>query len=130
MCSDGYCWRQVSDAMLYASASIYLNSLSSSITCMPCSYCSLVGASPTFAKWLFPLIVMTDGAVGNLDAAAEGRLDGEDIVKEALSAVDRPDSIRRQMTFVLSLRKLAETTLESVARTGNPKSHDEQFTRD
>jgi hypothetical protein len=73
---------------------------------------------------------MTDGAVGNLDAAAEGRLDGEDILKEAPSAVDRPDSIRRQMTFVLSLRKLAETTLESVARPGNPKSHDEYFTRD
>ena len=28
----------------------YLYSFSSSITCMPCSYCSLVGASPAAAK--------------------------------------------------------------------------------
>jgi len=40
----------------------YLNSFSSSITWMPCSYCAFVGASPTPAKW--PFIVMTDGAVG------------------------------------------------------------------
>jgi hypothetical protein len=38
---------------------------------MPCSYCSFVGASPTFAKW--PFIVIIEGAVGNLEAV-EGRL--------------------------------------------------------
>ena len=38
---------------------------------MPCSYCSFVGASPTFAKW--PFIVITEGAVGNLEAV-EGLL--------------------------------------------------------
>jgi hypothetical protein len=48
----------------------YLNSFSSSMTCMPCSYCSFVGASPTFAKW--PFIVITEGAVGN--EAMEGLL--------------------------------------------------------
>ena len=48
----------------------YLNSFSSSMTCMPCSYWSFVGASPTEAKW--PFIVMTEGAVWNRDAA-EGR---------------------------------------------------------
>ena len=64
--------------------STYLNSFSSSITCMPCSYCSFVGASPTFAKW--PFIVITEGAVGYREAA-EGRLPlwpfvvFEDIVK-------------------------------------------------
>jgi hypothetical protein len=47
----------------------YLNCFSSSMTCMPCSYCSLVGASPTDAKW--PFMVITEGAVGNL-AAADG----------------------------------------------------------
>jgi hypothetical protein len=47
----------------------YLYSFSSSITCMPCSYCSLVGASPTAAKW--PFIVITEGAVAL--EAAEGR---------------------------------------------------------
>lgn len=31
----------------------YLNSLSESITCTPCSYCSLVPCSPTDAKWPF-----------------------------------------------------------------------------
>lgn len=41
------------------------------MTCIPWSYCSLVGASPTFAKC--PFIVITEGAVGNLDAA-DGRL--------------------------------------------------------
>ena len=41
------------------------------MTCMPCSYCSFVGASPTFAKW--PFIVITEGAVGNLEAV-EGLL--------------------------------------------------------
>jgi len=40
----------------------YLNTFSSSITCIPCSYCSLVGASPTPAKW--PLTVIIEGAVG------------------------------------------------------------------
>jgi hypothetical protein len=40
------------------------------MTCMPCSYCCFVGASPTEAKW--PFTVMTEGAVGNLEAA-EGR---------------------------------------------------------
>jgi hypothetical protein len=51
---------------------------------MPCSYCSFVGASPTFAKW--PFIVITEGAVGNLEAV-EGLLAAwpfvvfEDIVK-------------------------------------------------
>jgi len=44
----------------------YLNSFSSSITCMPCSYCSCVGASPTEAKW--PFMVVIEDAVGNLDA--------------------------------------------------------------
>jgi len=34
---------------------------------MPCSYCSLVGASPTPAKW--PFIVMIEGAVGKREAA-------------------------------------------------------------
>lgn len=48
----------------------YLNSFSSSITCMPWSYCCFVGSSPTEAKW--PFIVMTEGAVGNLEAA-DGR---------------------------------------------------------
>ena len=47
----------------------YLYSFSSSITCIPCPYCSLVGASPTAAK--LPFILITDGAVA-LDAA-EGR---------------------------------------------------------
>lgn len=36
---------------------------------MPCSYCSLVGASPTAAKW--PFIVITEGAVAL--EAADGR---------------------------------------------------------
>ena len=49
----------------------YLNSFSSSITWMPCSYCSFVGASPTFAKW--PFIVITEVVVGNLEAV-EGLL--------------------------------------------------------
>jgi hypothetical protein len=44
----------------------YVNAFSSSITCMPRSYCSFVGVSPTGAKW--PFIVMTEGAVA-LDAA-------------------------------------------------------------
>ena len=61
-----------------------LNSFSSSMTCIPFSYCSLVGASPTFAKW--PFIVITEGAVGNLEAV-EGLLVPwpfvvEDIVEE------------------------------------------------
>lgn len=34
------------------------------MTWMPCSYCSFVAFSPTFAKW--PLTVMMDGAVGCL----------------------------------------------------------------
>lgn len=34
---------------------------------MPCSYCSFVGSSPTEAKW--PFTVMTEGAVGYLEAA-------------------------------------------------------------
>jgi hypothetical protein len=38
--------------------------------CIPCSYCSFDGASPTEAKW--PFIVTTAGAVGNLEAA-DGR---------------------------------------------------------
>ena len=38
---------------------------------MPCSYCSLVGASPTLAKW--PFMVITEGAVGNLEVV-EGLL--------------------------------------------------------
>lgn len=42
----------------------YLNSWTSLMTCMPCSKCSLVGFSPTLAKW--PLTVMTEGAVGCL----------------------------------------------------------------
>ncbi len=42
----------------------YLNSWSSLMTCMPCSKCSLVGFSPTLAKW--PLTVMIVGAVGCL----------------------------------------------------------------
>ena len=43
------------------------------MTCMPCSYFSLADTapSPTEAKW--PFIVMMDGAVGNLEAATEGR---------------------------------------------------------
>ena len=44
----------------------YVNAFSSSMTCMPRSYCSFVGASPTGAKW--PFIVITEGAVA-LDAA-------------------------------------------------------------
>ncbi len=52
------------------SGETYLNSFSSSMTCMPCSYWSFVGTSPTEAKW--PFIVMTEGAVGYRDAA-EGR---------------------------------------------------------
>lgn len=62
----------------------YLNSLSSSITCMPCSYCSLVGTSPTLAKCLLPLIVMIEGAVGNL-VVADGRLSpvGDDILNNS-----------------------------------------------
>ena len=51
---------------------IYLNSFSSSMTWMPCSYFSFVGASPTEAKW--PFIVITEGAVGNLEDA-EGLLE-------------------------------------------------------
>ena len=38
---------------------------------MPCSNCSLVGFSPTLAKW--PLAVMTEGAVGCL-MLFEGRV--------------------------------------------------------
>ncbi len=48
----------------------YLNSFSSSITCMPCSYCCFVASPPTEAKW--PFMVMTEGAVGNLEAT-DGR---------------------------------------------------------
>jgi len=44
--------------------------------CIPCSYCSFDGASPTEAKW--PFIVTTAGAVGNLEAA-DGRR-GEPLV--------------------------------------------------
>ena len=69
------------DSVVCAVVYLYLNSLSSSITCMPWSYCSSVGASPTFAKWLFPLTVMIIGAVGNFDAATEGRLSGRDMVE-------------------------------------------------
>jgi hypothetical protein len=54
------------------------------MTCIPCSYCSFDGASPTEAKW--PFMVTTAGAVGNLEAA-DGRRpeplvvlgDGDDI---------------------------------------------------
>jgi hypothetical protein len=51
----------------------YLYSFSSSITCMPCSYCSLVGASPTAAKW--PFIVITEGAVALDVAGGRGELE-------------------------------------------------------
>lgn len=47
-----------------------MNDFSSSITCIPCSKVSLVGASPTDAKW--PLTAITGGAVCREDA--EGRL--------------------------------------------------------
>jgi hypothetical protein len=59
----------------------YLNSFSSSMTCMPCSYCCFVGASPTEAKW--PFIVMTEGAVEAADGRPEEPLVlgvGEDMV--------------------------------------------------
>lgn len=39
---------------------------------MPCSYCSLVGASPTAEKW--PFIVITEGAVAL--EAIDGRCGG------------------------------------------------------
>jgi hypothetical protein len=39
------------------------------MTCIPCSYCSCVGALPTDAKW--PFIAMVGGAVCR--EAAEGR---------------------------------------------------------
>ncbi len=42
----------------------YLNSLSSSMIWMPCSYCSRVEDSPTEAKW--PFMVITEGADGCL----------------------------------------------------------------
>lgn len=73
----------------------HLNSFSSSITCIPCSYCSLVGASPTFAKWLFPFIVMMEGAVGNLEAAAEGRRFGEEesMIEFKDSGVVKPGAV-------------------------------------
>lgn len=61
----------------------YLNSFSSSMTWIPRSYCSLVGASPTLAKCLLPLtIVITEGAVGYF-VAAEGRRSraGEDMIR-------------------------------------------------
>jgi hypothetical protein len=43
------------------------------MTWMPFSYFSWEAASPTEAKC--PFMVMTDGAVGNRDAATEGRRD-------------------------------------------------------
>lgn len=57
-------------------ADAYLNSWFSSMTCIPCSYCSFVGFSPIFAKW--PLTDMMEGAVGCL-VLVEGRR-GEDRV--------------------------------------------------
>jgi hypothetical protein len=48
---------------------------------MPCSYCSLVGVSPTPAKW--PFIVMTEGAVGNRELA-EGLLASWPFVWDAM----------------------------------------------
>jgi hypothetical protein len=59
---------------------LYLNSFSSSMTCIPCSYCSFVGASPTFAKW--PFIVITEGAVGNLEAVDGLRVPWPFVVEE------------------------------------------------
>jgi len=41
-------WSAIKTIVSYILA--YLNCFSSSMTCMPCSYCSLVGASPTDAK--------------------------------------------------------------------------------
>jgi hypothetical protein len=67
----------------------HLNSFSSSITCIPCSYCSLVGASPTPAKW--PFIVMTEGAVGYLTAAS-GLFKSWPLVWEVI--MTRPKTIR------------------------------------
>lgn len=57
----------------------YLNDFSSSMTWMPCSKVSLVGASPTDAKW--PLTAITGGAVYR--EAAEGRLWPFVLVREA-----------------------------------------------
>jgi hypothetical protein len=54
------------NGVFVAYCSAYLNSFSSSMTCMPCSYCSFVGELPD-AKWLFKLI--TAGDVGNREAA-------------------------------------------------------------
>lgn len=66
-----------------------MNSFSSSITWMPCSYCSLVGASPTAAKW--PFMVITEGAVGNLEAA-EGLLASWPFIWEAMVTFTRNGS--------------------------------------
>lgn len=59
----------------------YLNSWFSSMTCIPCSYCSFVGFSPTFAKW--PLTDMMEGAVG-CRVLVEGRR-GEDRDRVAMT---------------------------------------------
>lgn len=70
----------------YLSQAPYLNAFSSSITWIPWSYCSLVGASPTEAKW--PFIVITEGAVGYLDAA-DGLLSWPFILDDISLAGDR-----------------------------------------
>jgi hypothetical protein len=81
---------QLSEQVKDESRNAYLNCLSSSITCMPCSYCSVVGTSPTLAKCLLPLIVMMEGAVGNF-VVADGRLSpvGDDILYKSESRSTR-----------------------------------------
>ena len=63
---------------------MYLNSWFSLMTCIPCSYCSLVGFSPILAKW--PLTDMTEGAVGCL-VLFEGRLSLRSRCGEAIAAM-------------------------------------------
>ena len=62
----------------------YLNSCSPLMTCIPCSYCSLVDFSPMFAKW--PLTDITEGAVGCL-VLFEGRLSLQSRCGEATAAI-------------------------------------------